>query len=437
MTELPPALEPWTNQANQFQYILYQAYSPLIEVDLKGTRTSKFLDLKSSGDDLKTGKTFLLCLKKDTTYCDLSPVKLDDLTYLIRHVHKNQAIFPKLQKLESQGSCLKVTLQEPFSRYLDLLTSMSITPLKSGTYSTPTPMGLGPFCVTEFSQKTIRLIRREPAKPDQFTDIEFFPAPEAKDRSVFIHDSNHLFGPLKAEFSLKDGLALPRATMKSYAIVANILDASLRREFVSCFRTQSLDSLYQLKLSSIPGLLPRGLPGYQEKPRMTDCRPRQKKVKVPWLAFRGENLVELNRILLKQNLPVELVIQQLTPLEAKQWIFGKKEYVAVIGFDSAGFMPKALPEASSFFEAFYLPERIISKPIAALSQVVPAAVRSSDVAQKLDLYAQAHRMVLDSYYIVPLGQYLEPQVYPRFIKNIIWLDEWGGIPDISAMEIIK
>jgi hypothetical protein len=52
-------------------------------------------------------------------------------------------------------------------------------------------------------------------------------------------------------------------------------------------------------------------------------------------------------------------------------------------------------------------------------------------------YRAAHRALLDSGFVVPLGQFEAAQYYPRWVSDIQWLDSGAGYPRLDLVRVKK
>ena len=71
------------------------------------------------------------------------------------------------------------------------------------------------------------------------------------------------------------------------------------------------------------------------------------------------------------------------------------------------------PSASGFFDAFVGKNSVLIEPIVELEQIVRQASSSSTEEQSENLFSKAHKILLSSGFIVPLGQIDSIYYYPK------------------------
>jgi hypothetical protein len=75
----------------------------------------------------------------------------------------------------------------------------------------------------------------------------------------------------------------------------------------------------------------------------------------------------------------------------------------------------------------------LTKKIDILNSIVTKAALADQISDKTVFLRKAHRLLLDSGYVYPLGEVLKQYFYPKSISKVIWADRVSGIPMISEL----
>ena len=91
--------------------------------------------------------------------------------------------------------------------------------------------------------------------------------------------------------------------------------------------------------------------------------------------------------------------------------------------------------AEEFFNGFVPPMLFSIGEIEAVKLALARAGATTDKLEAGQHIEAAHRALLKSGFIIPLGQLMSKQLYPPRIKNIHLADRIHGFPDIHVMEM--
>ena len=91
-------------------------------------------------------------------------------------------------------------------------------------------------------------------------------------------------------------------------------------------------------------------------------------------------------------------------------------------------------KADQFFNGFNSDKNFSFAPIPDLAENLRKAALTTDPIMVTKFVENAHRALLKSGYVIPLGQLVVTQRYPSFITNIQMGDRVNGFPKVSLME---
>lgn len=439
LQSIPSKIDPRENTINIFQYINLHAYYSLFERGDLGELKSEFLDL-SQTRALDAGHTkFQLCIKQDLKFSDDSPVRAEDLRFSLAETHRVKPNLMPLKQIEENGACVLATLDSPDRHYFSKLVTQQTTVLKKGTERDRIPVGLGPYRVSSLTADRVILQALEKRVHGDFKRVEFVRVgPDLKAVKHDVHDWNHLYHMPIPERARQEYREVKRPLLKTYFILVDIEGYDLRQQIASCFNRKEFVRKLGLSLTEAPGYLPRGLPGtnvqYEPLTRRpaAECRfsASDAKLRIPYYSY-NEYLHEKVRDFFEAaspNLPVEVVPRKVNLDETIKDAFLDKRMLTLVGADASQ------PSPEGFFAIFISDEKPIAKRIPGLKQIVEAAAKTSDAATKNQLFEKAHRMLLQSGYMIPLGQLVTSQYYPKYVQNIRLVDRVQGFPQIDQME---
>jgi ABC-type transport system substrate-binding protein len=462
LRHLPTEGDPFTSQVNTDHLVMLQLYYPLFTRLSSGALTSEFLDLNTTRASNAAFTRFDLCLRPGLNYSDGSPVEIADLAKSLTESHKRQESLPDLIRVTPHDHCVSVELKTRDLRYFDQLTDVSNTVVSATRKIGVFPMGLGPYRVAEVNSTHLRLVANEGRVRGDFKAIEFVKYTNMEqDLRDGVIDFNHtgqieIPARIRAQFQ-----RVSRPAFKSYALVLNYPDSRLRQAFARCFDTANFVKLLEIPLTPVPGFLPLGIMGSEigtvegelrSPTRAIEGAKPEASVRMPnpcrlqsappltvynYLDEAAPKIVDFFRTH-QAHFPVPVEVKTVSVDELVKAMFSRDRIGAVIGFDSSSSLSSTSREASAFFENFMRhnrSERLITQPIQGLEESVRLALDEAQPELKDVLYRDAHRILLDSGYVIPLGQLETDQYYPKYITNISWSDPISGYPRIDLMQI--
>ena len=442
---IPNSADPYSSEIDTDDFIMIQLYYPLFQRTEDGTLNSEFLDLAKTRSEDSSFKHFLFCLKDDAKYSDGSLIQPSDLLHSLHEAHHRQEILPQAEAIESEGNCVRVSLKSNDPRYFEKLTGIASTVTSQKTSMMGFPLGLGPYHVAFHSPDRLLLEANPGRVSGSFNSIEYVKFKDvAGDFAAGVFDFNHTAQVTLPAALEKNFQRVSRPFFKSYALVVNYPDPILRKRLSSCFPTKEFLPLIGIPLKKIPGFLPSGIQGAdavtppEEKLGQPFCK-EMSTTPITFLNYRPELSGVLKPFFKSYagKLPIPIRYKDGNIDDLARMIFHEDRTVAVVGFDSSTSDSSAYAEASTFFESFIRTaraERLITNPIEELAKIVRSAARTSDSSLKSETYRKGHQVLLDSGYVVPLGQLDMDQFYPKSIRHIVWSDRISGFPDISKME---
>jgi ABC-type transport system substrate-binding protein len=437
---LPTNLDPRNNQVNTNHYLLLQLYFPLFQKSESGELKSEFLDLAKTKSLDGRFKSFQFCLKSGLQFSDGAEVGRVDLVQTIAETHRIQEVLPKLVSIKNNdgdSACITVEIDRSDLRYFDKFQGVASTILKSTGERQSFPIGMGPYKVEFSSSEKIVLGRRAIGGSDQVNKIEFVKFKSvAEALSEKVDDWNHIYQIDIPPQVVEASKAIPSPIVKVYALVINLEDRNLRKRLISCLSKVGISKSLGIPVEKTKGFLPTGVMGFDvDMPTGTqhDCEGDHKIRAIDFLTSREADALAVP--ILFSSGPFRVNPKILNSDKMVMRVFSRTPYLAVIGFDSSGSQDSDSGEASIFFESFIRDERLVSSVPKGLTRAVEKAAQASARADKIEFYRQAHKILLDSGYVLPVGQLKASQYYPKRFSNIQWADRISGFPAIEKMVV--
>lgn len=442
MRVIPVRLNPWKNLLNTDHLISFQLYYPLCSRDDAGVLISQFFDVSRTVAKNSSFRVFQFCLKNGVHFTSGKRLSVDDLETSLKNIHQYKPNLPEIQDMKKSGDCLQVELQNPAPSYFDYLSGPSSTILDRNTLNDPFPSGFGPYRIEKRSAERLSLIANEGEVKGDLKKLVFIKF-ESTGKSLAdgVQNWNHILWTDIPKTVTERQRRIDLPILKSYAVVVNWKNAAERKAFAACLDIEEFKEISGFgELKRLPGFLPPGLLGYEvsfaPKRDAAMCRIKSKG-KVYLNNFRQDYSKSLREFFKKHenDLPINVVVRDVSVEDSNKAIFNREPYVDIVGFDTTGSAYSSTGETVDFFESFYNNERIISEPLLELKQLVDKALHERFRQNKEELYRAAHRCLLDSGYVIPMGQFVQKQYYPASFENIRWLDAAGGIPDFSEIRV--
>ena len=440
VTYLPKRLDPRRNQINVYHYMILQLYEPLLSISA-GQIDSVFLDTKRTRALSKRFDSYQLCLKPGVLFGDGTPVYVEDLARSLRDTHAEQEMLPPLQDMEIVADCVTVQLQRRDADYLDKLTTAASTVLKRGTENDRLPTGVGPYQIADWNDAQIHMVYRGPSRVD-FPEIVFQKVrdlDEALDAGLM--DLNLMYWEPQRHAVLARWPKLHHSILRSYALIVSTPDAALRQQFTACFdREAYLKNAMSLDLVPSPGFLPVKAPGGDVDFSAIRARMPHKPCNIagPKPVMRYVNQVYPDSSALRQffaaanpNLPVTVQVEDRSRADLIEMFSAQEIMLYTIGIDSVNSQAAQLGESSVFFESLVRDHGYLPTHLPEVESAITTALQSSDRGEKSVAYKKAHTQLLESGYIIPLGQLPPTLYYPTCIKQVEFADALIGYPRVD------
>ena len=433
---IPKDLYPRQTYVNVHEYILSHVYYPLFERKDGNVIDSMFLDMSSTKATNRDFSSFTLCLKRDVKFSDGSPITQEDLFQSLKSSYSFIGIQSKLISKSNNNRCVDVSLESGDPELFERCRTHQCTVLKSSTEKQNVPIGLGPFQVEQLNKDTVILVRdssiRKRLNRIEFT--KFVSLEHTKKQNI--DDWNHIYQIEIPDDIKKSSQEVRRPMTKSYTVIVRVYDKKLRKQISSCLDRARIREATRLPLKDIPGMLPFGVPGFSESFNLhmtaTECSSKQKGKIFPFYNYSDGMKTGLEGIFgaNEKQLPVKINVMNIKSDEAVTKVYkSEEELLVIVGVEYSEIFLYGL------FRDFIDGGTILKRPERDMVEVISKAKRVNDRASMDTVYGKAHRALLDSGFIVPLGQLESTQYYPKWVSNIQWLDSGPGYPRLDLISV--
>lgn len=433
---IPHKLRPRDNQINIAQYISYHLYYPLVQIDDEGQYASDFLDLSKSTALNTEFKDYKMCLMKNLYYSDGTAITITDLNNsLVQfHAENDQATNFDYIKVISQD-CLIIRLKNSSPRYFTSLAGISSTILKTGTENMAVPVGMGKYKCVTYER---RLVVLELFKNDlsiKFKKVKYSVPDKFDFDSTFFHDPNFVLQLFNLADKTKYQIIIGQQ-LKTYALVVNNDDANFRKCLGMHFNSKLFANEYKLNLKTVSGFLPEGIMGSSVTYlRPVSCRLNEIKgstrLIIPFRELYYN--VTKNKKKIFGAMANYINIKHVNITDFPKLVFSKSPYIAAMGFDSSGTNLAYAAEPIVFFESFYKDNRLITKSLAKLKEILSEVSLNKPLEIKKKSFEEAHKYLLYSGHVVPLGQLNNFQYFDKNLKNFVFYKPISGFPRIDLL----
>ena len=436
---LPSRIDPRQNQINTNHFILLQLYYPMFSIDDSGSIKSEFFAIGPTRALDRSFTKYRLCLKRGIKFSDGSPIHIADVRLSLYEVHRTQETLAKIDSSHINGSCLYVHLTRTESSYFHRLVGVTSTVLKSKSLVQDFPIGLGPYRMARHSADKLVLKANNERIVGNIGHIEFIRM-SSGDNTDSMDDVNHFYQRTTLTHS-QPMKTIETPVLKSYALIVNLPTRKQRLAFASCVDSRLLQRQVRPELAKSPGFLPKGVFGadvsYKAvRDRLGPCSSTAN----PNIAFYApfkEDVTPLERYFSQTSIEKKVSIVNVSPETFSKVVFDRAPKAVILGFDSSGSLGTNSRESSVFFESFIRDIRVISTPPEGLATLVVRASMAGNESEKSKFYREAHQLLLESGYVIPLGQAQNVQHYPVDIENIEWADRLSGFPRIYKMKRVR
>jgi hypothetical protein len=444
-TYLPQRIDPRRNMINVFHYINLQLYYPLMtRQGPNNNLTSAFLDMQSTRTRSARLDAYALCLTPGVRFSDGSPITAHDLEVTLEEVHAAQRAMAHLDAITRDDRCVYVTLDRPDPMYLDKLTVVSTTLLKADNQYDVIPVGLGPYRVEAWDAAHLRLRYVGADATARFKHVEYVKirdVAEAQRRGLM--DLNLLAWAPERDAALETYQRVPTPVHRTYLLVVAHPDEAVRRQMVSCLDMDAFNDVLGLGFQPVLGYLPRGLLGShvdfrQIKPDLYRgaCHFPGPKPRVAYYNHLPDAQGRLSQYFAAHAdaLPFDVSVELHPYSDIIQSFLAGKTFLFLIGVDLPTSQSAQIGEPSQFFERFYGEQTFVPRLLHDLEALVDAALVAPSHEEKRRLYETAHRALLESGYLVVLGERLQYLYYPTDISHIEFAESIVGYPRIESIK---
>jgi hypothetical protein len=435
---LPSNLNPRLVHVNVHDFVLSHIYFPLFERQRGNAIHSEFLNMETTRATSSDFTSYELCLKTGIRFADGSEIKQDDLVLSLADSFEFIGLKGAHVKAGGNSLCASVKLEVGDPEFFDRCRSYQCTVLKSATKQQEIPIGLGAFRVDITNSEVIELSRTN-AGNDQLRKLYFFKfVSVAESINQKVNDYNHVYQIEIPQDIIASSREIRRSISKSYVVLVRIYDEKVRKRVSACLDGVALRTASKLPLAEIPGLLPVGFPGFSErfnlKAAHKECLSGKKKSAIPLYNYSEVMKPGLHDYFSKagNKLPVRIIVKDVSSVEAVRKVYNsEEELIVIIGVEYMDVFSYGL------FRDFVDGGVILKRPSKSMIKSILAVNESSDRAAMEVNYRAAHRALLDSGFVVPLGQFEAAQYYPRWVSDIQWLDSGAGYPRLDLVRVKK
>jgi hypothetical protein len=434
---MPSTLSPIDNQRMAGSFLIWQMVYPLVSIDKQGQISSKVLDLKKTRSLDSTFNQFQFCLLPGLLFSDQSQATASDLTMTFSRLKKTVEGFSHIRTSTRVNSdCIKITLAKRDLRFFEKLTGVAASLYKFDQAKPLSLIAVGDYRLMEQQSAQITLVANTHIEKESvFKKIVlkiYQPSDTWKDT-----DLNFVSGDIAPPALLSQFNEVIPPTKRVYAIVVNLKNVDERRCFASLVDPIAIGNLMKIHVKPIPGFIPSEMIGSNEqflpeKVPQNLCKPNMAFI---WNDFRESDKESINAyfssLANRFGVRFKVTFQSLESLIALSE--SGKEYITVISFNSAGSKDSWNSDSTVFFEPFLREKKVISTNLSKLRKAVDDAAMADLLSQKTEKLSQAHRLLLDSGFVYPLGEVSKNFYVPKKISLLPWADRVSGIPQISGI----
>ncbi|MBI4403097.1 MAG: hypothetical protein HY537_02995 [Deltaproteobacteria bacterium] len=437
---LPDKIDPRWNDINVYQLIYLHLYFPLFERSENQSLTSHFLDLIETRVHDVSFKSFRLCLKNRVRFSDGTEINAKDLESSLRETHQNKSNLQELESLIVQGRCIEAKLAQSDTAYFDKLTTTESTILKRGSKNSRIPVGLGPYQIMEYTKDRLLLEETPGLVQGDFKRLEFVKVDSHEDGiKKKILDWNHIYYVPIPDTIKDEYQTISPPIFKTYFILVKVKDTKLRQQIAACFPHEKFSVSLSLNLKPTPGFLPLGIMGTHvefseiRKKWGINCNFEGKqKQKLIYYSIFPEVDGPAKHFFEKYDglFPVKILYQPSSINKLIEAAYSpQKELLALIGSDGD------MVNAQNYFSSLYGDKLMTTGNIPGLDGAVKKAALAQSEGSKNSLFEEAHRLLLESGFVIPLGQFEILYYYPKNIRNVLFSDLVTGYPKIDKLKL--
>ena len=345
---------------------------------------------------------------------------------------KSQNIILKKARIEKlqpyKSTCLDITLGKKNLTFFDSLIGLDTTVLKKGTSHLRNPVGAGPYYVKTISNNFLKLEKSKYTKNNRSPLRIMFKkfGEDDVNRLSDYDDLNHLRAISIPKDVLESRQKFKRKINKTYMFFIKVKDKIKRKKIASCLNNIEWHRIIPLELIKTKGILPVGLHGANAAQSYDNFKSCNLKT-IDFLIYRKawSNDKRLLKALKETGFKS---IKTIGPENYFKLLSKNEEFVSIVGLDSTS------NNIAKFFYPFTSSSKAIFNKIDGLDSVLSRAETTISNNQSRMLFYNAHVLVLNSYYVYPIGQVVTNYFYPSNIKNIEWIESNNDYINISKLK---
>lgn len=436
---LPEKFTPRLVKTNTDVFVYQHVYYPLVQRDEHGRLISHWLDLNSTRAKDDSFSTYRFCLIADSHFSDGSLVDIGALITALKKVHAHRLDMKPLKHIEAQNGCVDVELGSGDPNYFEKLSNLDSTILRSGTEETDLPVGLGPYHVESKTDEKIVLRANPGLVRGDFSQIEFIKAHnDLQDIKEEITDWNHLYNtPIPARYT-EGYQKVEQPIWKVYFILVKLPQRKDRLAFAKCFDRARFIKELGLHLIPTMGYLPKGMPGADfDYPAWLKsipdavCSSAGDKPVVLYPSY-NPNLHDATKSYFRQQdsrLPVHVQVEPRTVDQTIAIAYGNETMINLVGTDAEE------PTVPGFLMNFLGQKTLIKENIPGMKAELEAGAAAGTREGRERHFREAHRLLLNSGFVIPLGELVSVQMYPANLAGIEQANTVHGFPQIDGIVI--
>jgi hypothetical protein len=229
-----------------------------------------------------------------------------------------------------------------------------------------------------------------------------------------------------------------RPTVKTMVAWTSIKDECVRTRVWSALRSQQSE-LRKIPVANetveIPGILPPGVEGSDEKTPAEailtkNCETTASKAVIPIFSVYNQMHSELERIsksATKNLQDVELAFVPLDDDAIMKLMTSGADFVGVLSTSSLRYRLSDLLQ--------FLVSVSPGKKLQGLPELLLAIDTETDSKKRAELARKAHWLVLDSGFVLPIGQFNSKLSFPKFVSQVAFRDQFQTSPDYANYRV--
>lgn len=434
----PDTLSPIDNSRLAGSFLLWQLVNPFFYFGDSKELNSKILNMSTTRATSKSFDEFVFCLKPNLKFSSGETTTEKDLKEALERLKKSVEGFSHISSAKvTEKNCVKVNLTQRDFRFFEKMTGVSAS-LFHFNPSKPLDLdSVGDYRIKSVGTDTIVLSANESIKAQTTFKTIILKLYDPTDTWTDF-DLNFVSGIVPSPAKADNFQEIIPPIKKMYSIVINLKSEKMRKCFASILEPEELKRVLEIETKEMHGFIPSEMLGANEKfvPERKPSKYCTSDMRFTWHDFRDSRKEQINKYFeslgRKNNVTFKIEIHPLE--ELIKLSESGKEYITAISFNSSGSKDAWNSDSSVFFEPFVRRPGFFIFPVPELSFMVKKAATEDEVSVKTTFLKKAHRLLLDSGFVYPLGEVKKNFFYPKTFRTIPWADRVSGIPLISEIK---